>query len=182
MEKQEFSIKNEVFDWLEAICISIVTIVLVFSFFFRFASVEGNSMLPTLHSKDKVVLLNTWISDIKEGDVVVITQPTSVGQPIIKRVIATEGQTIDIDYKTGNVYVDGILIEEPYIREKIRFQANNPVNYPFTVSKDHVFVMGDNRNDSSDSREAGIGEIDTRYILGKAILRVFPTNSFGFIK
>ena len=109
MEKQEFSIKNEVFDWLEAICISIVTIVLVFSFFFRFASVEGNSMLPTLHSKDKVVLLNTWISDIKEGDVVVITQPTSVGQPIIKRVIATEGQTIDIDYKTGNVYVDGIF-------------------------------------------------------------------------
>lgn len=182
MEKQEFSMKNEVFDWLEAICISIVTIVLLFSFFLRYATVEGNSMLPTLHSKDKVVLVSTWLSDIKEGDVVVVTQPTTVGQPIIKRVIATEGQTIDIDYQTGNVYVDGILIEEPYIREKIKFQANNPVKYPFTVSENHVFVMGDNRNDSSDSRDAGIGEIDTRYILGKAILRIFPTSSFGIIQ
>ncbi len=181
MNKEEFSIKNEVFDWLEAICISIVAIVLVFSLFFRFADVEGASMTPTLSSKDKVVLLNTWISGVETGDIVVITQPTSVGHPIIKRVIATEGQTVDIDFSTGNVLVDGILIEEPYIKEKIKYFPNDPVSFPFTVSEGHVFVMGDNRNGSSDSRNAGIGEIDTRYIMGKAVLRVLPAKSFGTI-
>ena len=180
--KEEFSPKNEIFDWLEAICFSIVAVLLLFSFFVRSAQVEGASMQPTLMGNDRVLLVNTALTGVKQGDIVVVTQPTVVGHPLIKRVIATEGQTIDIDFETGNVYIDDILIEEPYIKERINKIPNDPVDFPFTVSKGCVFVMGDNRNGSSDSRDAGIGEIDKRYILGKAFYRILPFNKFGKIE
>ncbi len=179
--KEEFSIKSEIFDWFEAICFSIVAIILVFTLFFRSAQVEGNSMLPNLHGGDRLLLVNPALSKPEVGDVVVITQPTSIGHPIIKRVIATEGQKVEIDYTTGNVYVDDILLEENYINEPISVIPNDPVQFPLTVEKGKVFVMGDNRNASSDSRDAGIGQIDIRYILGKAVFRILPFDSFGTI-
>lgn len=179
--QEEFSIKSEVFDWFEAICFSVVGIILVFTLFVRSAQVEGSSMLPNYKNGDRLLLVNTAISGVHTGDVVVITQPTAVGHPIIKRVIATEGQTIDIDYTTGSVYVDGVEIDEPYIREKISTMPISPVKLPLTVGEGKIFVMGDNRNESSDSREAGIGEIDTRYIMGKVFFRILPFNSFGTI-
>lgn len=179
--KEEFSIKSEVFDWFEAICFSVVGIILVFTLFVRSAQVEGNSMLPNYREGDRLLLVNTAFSKVQAGDVVVITQPTTVGHPIIKRVIATEGQTVYIDYSTGKVYVDGRIINEDYIMEPISTMPRDPVSLPLTVSKGKVFVMGDNRNESSDSREVGIGEIDTRYILGKAIFRILPFDSFGTI-
>lgn len=180
--KEKFSVKTEVFDWLEAICVSIVAVILLFSLAFRSTLVEGYSMLPTLDNLDRVVIVNPVISKIEQGDVVVVTQPNNISQPLIKRVIATEGQTIDIDFNTGDVFVDGFLLEESYIREKIQGEPYDSVIFPFTVSEGCVFVMGDNRNESSDSRNAGIGEIDTRYIMGEAVLRIFPLDSFGFIE
>ena len=177
--QEEFSIKAEVFDWLEAICFSIVAIILVFTLLFRSAQVEGSSMLPNYHEGDRLVLINTALSKVETGDVVVITQPTSVGHPLIKRVIATEGQTVDINYVTGEVTVDDVVLSEDYIMEPINSVPLDPVEYPFTVGEGKIFVMGDNRNASSDSRNVGIGEIDTRYILGKAIYRILPFDSFG---
>ncbi len=179
--REEFSLKSEIFDWFEAICFSIVGITLVFSLIARMAQVEGNSMLPNYRDGDRLLLLNPAITSIETGDVVVITQPTSVGHPLIKRVIATEGQTVYIDYSSGKVYVDGMIIKEDYIKEPIATIPNNPVKFPVTVGEGRVFVMGDNRNASSDSRDAGIGEIDTRYILGKAVFRILPFDSFGKI-
>ncbi len=180
--KEKFSIKTEVFDWLEAICFSIVAVVLVFSFLFRSTLVEGTSMLPTLNNFDRVIIVNPVLSKIESGDIVVITQPTQIGEPLIKRVIATEGQTIDIDFKTGDVSIDGRVLYEPYILEKIKNEPFDSVIFPFTVSEGHVFVMGDNRNGSSDSRNAGIGEIDKRYIIGEAVLRIYPFEEFGIIE
>ena len=136
-------------------------------------------MLPNYHEGDRLVLVNTALSKVETGDVVVITQPTAVGHPLIKRVIATEGQTVDINYITGEVKVDGVVLSEDYIMEPINSVPSDPVDYPFTVGEGKIFVMGDNRNASSDSRNAGIGEIDTRYILGKAIFRILPFESFG---
>ena len=177
--QEEFSIKADVFDWLEAICFAIVTIILVFTLFFRSAQVEGESMLPNYHEGDRLVLVNTAFSKVEAGDVVVVTQPTSVGHPLIKRVIATEGQTVHINYLTGAVTVDGVVLDEDYIMEPINSVPMDPVDYPFTVGEGKIFVMGDNRNASSDSRNAGIGEIDTRYVLGKAVYRILPFNAFG---
>ena len=180
--KEEFSFKSEVFDWFEAICYSMIAIILIFTVFVRSAQVVGDSMLPNLENGDRLLLVNTALTDVKYGDIVVVTQPTTVGHPIIKRVIATEGQTINIDFAAGKVYVDGVLLEEPYILEKIKNIPTNCVKFPYTVSKGCVFVMGDNRNNSTDSRDAGVGEIDKRYVLGKAFLRIYPFEKAGFIK
>jgi len=180
--KEEFSLKTEIFDWFEAICFSMIAVILVFTLFIRSAQVEGDSMLPNLEGGDRLLLVNTAITDVEYGDIVVITQPTSVGHPIIKRVIATEGQTVNINFNTGNVYVDGILLEEPYILDNTRDIPNNCVKFPFTVSEGCVFVMGDNRNNSTDSRDASVGEIDKRYILGKAFLRIYPFEKAGALK
>lgn len=178
-EKEKFSLKAEIFDWFEAVGFSIVVVILIFTFFFRSAQVDGNSMLPTLQDGDRLVLLNTAVSGVSAGDIVVITQPTAVGHPIIKRVIATEGQVVNINFETGGVYVDDILLEESYINDRIRKQPSDCRKFPITVGPGKVFVMGDNRNASTDSRNEGVGEIDTRYIMGKAVFRLFPLKNAG---
>ncbi|HEX3026709.1 MAG TPA: signal peptidase I [Clostridia bacterium] len=177
---QGYSLKNDVFEWMEAIVFSLSFVVLLFTFVFRIVGVDGTSMLNTLQNGDRVV-----ISDInytpKRGDIIVLSTK-AVEKPIIKRVIATEGQRIDIDYVTHTVTVDGKALSEPYIAEPTVFQGQNPVSLPATVPKGHVFVMGDNRNYSLDSRSSSIGMIDDRYILGRAVFRIFPFSGFGFLK
>ncbi|MBQ8338670.1 MAG: signal peptidase I [Oscillospiraceae bacterium] len=180
--KEEFSLKSEIFDWFEAICFSLIAIMLALTLFVRTAQVDGSSMLPTLTHKDRLILVNSAITGVEKGDIVVITQPTEIGGPLIKRVIATEGQTVDIDFSAGKVFVDGILLEEPYINTLTTKVPYDSVEFPFTVSEGHVFVMGDNRNGSTDSRSQSIGEIDTRYIIGKAFLRIYPFDTFGLLK
>lgn len=144
---------------------AVVIIALGFTFGMRFVSVVGGSMEPTLHSFDWV-LVSQDKYEPAYGDIVVISQPNSYGQNIIKRVIATEGQTIDINFSTGQVFVDGQELYEEYI--------NNPttnhydVEFPVTVPEGHVFVMGDNRQGSIDSRSSAIGFIQNGYILGRA--------------
>ncbi len=144
---------------------AVVIIALAFTFFLRFVCVIGGSMEPTLHSFDWV-LVSQEKYEPAYGDVVVISQPNSYGQNIIKRVIATEGQTIDINFSTGQVFIDGQELYEDYINNATTNHYD--MEFPVTVPEGHVFVMGDNRQGSIDSRSSTIGFIQNEYILGRA--------------
>lgn len=178
-DEKPTNFKTEVFEWLECIVFSLVIVVLIFTFIFRIVGVDGLSMYPTLKDKDRVVISHLFYKP-KMGDIVVITQPTVVNKPLIKRVIATGGQKVDIDFKNGIVKVDDRVLNEPYINERTTLE--NDVTFPVTVPQGELFVMGDNRNHSSDSRYSGIGMIKEGYILGKAIFRIYPFSSFGTLK
>ncbi len=158
-------------DWMGSIVISFIAIFLVFSFVFRPVSVSGRSMFPTLNDKDWL-LVNHINYVPKYGDIVVVTQPNALNEPVIKRVIAVGGDTVDIDFDRGVVIVNGRELDEPYTYTP----TNNSfdVSFPLTVKEGFVFVMGDNRNNSLDSRSTIIGQIDERYLLGKVVARVFP--------
>lgn len=156
----------------------LAALTLIFVFGLRVVSVSGYSMYPTLVNRDYVALLSNVFykdDDIENGDVVVALAPRFDDEPIVKRVIATAGQTVDIDFTNGIVYVDGVPLEEPYINEPTYTQYyDHGVTFPLTVEEGHVFLMGDNRNDSSDSRLASIGQVDTRYILGRVVTVLLP--------
>lgn len=157
----------------------IAVITLVFVFFMRMVSVQGPSMTPTLLNGDRLTLLsNTLYTEPKAGDVVVASVPTySDGEAIVKRVIAVEGQEVDIRYDAAGVatvYVDGKALEEPYINEAMGYPQYATISFPTTVPEGCVFVMGDNRNHSADSRYPDIGIFDDRYIMGKALMVVWP--------
>ena len=165
------------YEWLEALISSLIVVVLLFTLLFRIVNVSGPSMLPTLQSNDRV-LLTSYFYQPKQGDVVVITHTAKLQEPIIKRVIALENQTVDIDFETGTVYVDGQALDESaYIENGITTQPSD-YTYPLTVPPGHLFVLGDNRAVSNDSRSSAVGMIDERYVLGKAEFVVFPFSRF----
>lgn len=180
------SIKTFVFDWLEVLVHAIIAVVICFSFIFRIATIDGPSMMDTLQHGERVIITNLFYEP-KVGDVVVISRNkensvytmNETNTPIIKRIIATEGQTVDIDFHEGIVYVDGVALDEPYTKTPTNYKVD--VEFPVVVDEGCVFVLGDNRNVSSDSRDSSIGMIDTRYILGRAVYRVFPLNKIGKI-
>ncbi len=183
--KKGFITKKDAFEWLEVIVTAMVAVVVVFTLVFKVVTIEGGSMRETLHNGDKVVISNLFYTP-KRGDVVVIsrnidnTHDQESQGPIIKRVIATEGEIVDIDFNTGIVYVDGVALDEPYTRTPTNLSYD--LTFPVKVDEGCVFVLGDNRNDSHDSRSSLIGNngmIDNRYILGKAIVRVFPFDQMG---
>lgn len=165
-----------VFDWITSVVIAVVFLCVVFTFFVRPVKVDGDSMLPTLQDKNWL-LVSAFDSNPEQGEIVIVTQPneTSKGGPVVKRVIAVGGQVIDIDFRSGTVYVDGKELDEPYILE--RTYRSFDVQFPLTVPEGYLFVMGDNRNDSLDSRSTRIGLIDERYILGSCLFRVYPFGS-----
>ena len=187
------SFKNEIFEWLDVVIISTTIVILLFTFVFRVVGVDGSSMEPTLQNQNRVVISHLFYTP-KQGDIVVIAEQvekntggssdTKSKEPIIKRIIATQGQKVEIDYEDNIIYVDGKAFNEP---DGIpRMQPRGDVQFPVFVKEGCVFVMGDNRNDSLDSRYttrigAG-GMIDTNLILGKAIFRIFPFSGIGFIK
>ncbi len=179
------STKKMIFEWLEVIVTAIIAVVIIFTFIFKVVTIEGGSMNETLHHGDKVIISNILYTP-KHGDIVVISRniDNSVNEksnaPIIKRIIATQGQTVDIDFEQGIVYVDGVALDEPYTRTPTNLMYD--IEFPVLVNDGCVFVLGDNRNDSIDSRCSDIGDdgmIDTRYILGKAVFRILPFNKFG---
>lgn len=168
------------YDFVSIMCTALVVIMVVFTFIFRFVGVVGDSMNPTLHENDWLLVRAVNSKGYEYGDIIISTQPNAFHEPIVKRVIATGGQEVDINFKTGDVYVDGKLLEEDYIAE--RTTTKYDVNFPVTVPEGCVFAMGDNRNDSTDSRSSAIGMIDERYIIGKVLFRVLPYNQMEFFE
>ena len=174
------SFKDEIFDWVQNITFILSAIVLIFIFLFRIVGVDGESMMPTLHDKDWLIT-SDFLYEPENGDIVVLAKDSFLdGKMIVKRVIATEGQEIDIDFKNGIVFVDGKDIKEPYIADKTKRRLD--FEFPAVVPEDCVFVMGDNRNHSADSRDASLGMVHKSNILGRVILRVFPIKDFGTVK
>ena len=189
-DEEKPSTKEFIFDWLEVLVHAIIVVVICFSFFFRIATIDGESMENTLFNGEKIIISNMFYEP-KVGDIVVISRNKEnsvytmdgTNTPIIKRIIAVEGQMVDIDFEKGIVYVDGIALDEPYT--KTPTNVNHGVEFPVIVDEGCVFVLGDNRNDSYDSRSPQIGEygmIDTRYILGKALFRILPLDKIGGLK
>lgn len=149
-------------------------IVLVFSLLFRVVVVSGPSMNDTLVDGDWILLLGrVFYGEPEQGDIIVASKDSfKEGEPIIKRVIAVAGQKVDIDFTSGTVYVDDQPLDEAYTLTPTNL--NGGTKFPLIVDNGCVFVMGDNRNRSQDSRSLEIGQIDCREILGKAIFLMFP--------
>lgn len=160
-----------IYDWIDSLIYAIVLILVIFTFIFRVVGVSGDSMNPTLHSGDWLTV-SAITNEVKTGDIVVITQPNSLNEPLIKRVIAKGGDTINIDFIEGTVTVNSVALYEPYIAEATERMGD--FVYPLQIPEGYLFVMGDNRNNSLDSRFRTIGLIDERYVLGVAQVRLFP--------
>ena len=147
--------------------------VLLFTFLVRLIGVSGPSMQNTLYTGDRILVLNSLLCDFQPGDVVVVNAYNApLDETLVKRIIAVGGQTVDIDFITGTVYVDGEALEEPYIKEPT-YTADG-ISFPLTLAEDEVFIMGDNRNHSTDSRSAQLGPVKEGYIQGKAVFLLFP--------
>lgn len=170
-------IKAEIFDWLEALVSALTVIILLFTFFVRLIGVDGNSMYPTLHDHDQLLVSRLFYDEPKQGDIVVLTKESFLSKPIVKRIIAVEGQTIEIDFDRHTVTVDGEELYEPYINEPTEVRLD--MDGAKVVPPGCVFVMGDNRNNSSDSRDSRLGMVDKRYILGRAVFRIYPFDKIG---
>ena len=161
-------------EYLHDIVYILAVILLVFTFLVRMVVVSGSSMFSTLADGDYLLLLDHPLcGDLEYGDIVVASMDRfHDGEPIVKRVIATEGQTVDIDFEQGIVYVDSKPLDEPYTHTKTTLDEG--MKFPLVVREGCVFLMGDNRNNSRDSRDPLIGQVDQREILGKALFLVLP--------
>ena len=165
-------------DFKDIICI-LVGFLLIYVLLFRVVVVDGNSMNQTLIHGDRILLIsNTLYRNPKQGDIVVISKDSfRNGECIVKRVIATEGQLVEIDFENRIVYVDGVALEESYAFFEVGFDgpmSKFDVQFPLVVEEGCIFVMGDNRNNSTDSRNADIGFVDCREVLGKAVFILLP--------
>ncbi len=158
------------YDWVSSIIVAVVAVVILLTFCFRLIDVDGTSMEPTLINTDKVIVTNLFYTP-EDGDVVVISHGELYDKPLVKRVIATEGQTLRIDFDNSQVYVDGVLIDEPYIQG---LTVKGTAEIPEVIPEGKVFVMGDNRPVSLDSRYVEVGLIDEESIIGKAQFVIIP--------
>ena len=165
------------YDWLSTLFLAVVVIRLVMTFFVRQVTVKGSSMNDTLQTQDRL-LVSSFLYHPQNGDIVIVTHGDVYDDAIIKRVIAVEGQHLEINYETSEIYVDGKLVEEPYAKGRT-IPLSNPTPIPEVIPKGYVFVMGDNREDSLDSRSARIGLIPVENIIGKAFWRIQPFSTFG---
>ena len=172
------SVTRKIFEWLETLVLSAACALLLFSFVFRLAVVDGDSMLNTLHDKETLVISDLMYKP-KNDDIIVFNAPRFT-TPVVKRVIATAGQTVDIDFETWTVTVDGEKLDEPYVNKIEGVPMDRfDVQFPLTVPEGYVFVLGDNRNNSCDSRDSRLGLVDERFILGRVIVRISPFDKFG---
>lgn len=176
-KKENYFLSN-----LRDIVYIVAGIILVFSLLFRVVIVSGPSMRDTLVDGDWLLLIgNLFYNDPQAGDVIVASKESfEGGKPIIKRVIATEGQTVDIDFDAGIVYVDGVALDEPYTLTPTNLYEG--IEFPLTVTDGSIFVMGDNRNQSKDSRSTEIGLVDCREVIGRAVFIMFPGNDGGEVR
>lgn len=179
-EQKDNSLIGFMYSWARELVGCLLVVVLIFTLVVRIIAVDGDSMLPTLHDQERVLLLSSNLYTEPENGDIVVAYSSGLQKPLVKRVIATEGQTVDIDFAAHEVWVDGELLDEPYIAAPTAAYAD--VSFPQTVPEGHVFVMGDNRNNSRDSRDSAVGMVDTRCILGKVLLRISPWEKAGKIE
>lgn len=176
----------ELYEWLEAIAFALAIVVLLFTFVFRIVRVDGDSMTPTLQNENRV-LVNRLMREPEENDIVIVVMPedAAYNKTLIKRVVAVGGEYIQI--LDGTVYV-GETPENMTPRRivglpEITVLGNaHDWSSPVLVPEDCVFVMGDNRNDSLDSRDTRVGFIPKERLLGNVILRMYPVSEFGTVK
>lgn len=175
--REKTSAGLELFGWAQSLIWALLILVLISSFFIRISGVSGDSMYPTLHNNDRVLVQLNY-SQPRRGDIVVVMAPQYDDEPLVKRIIAVAGDEVEIDGR-GRVWVNGEQLEEPYVNEK-NFTGGMR-EYPFFVPEGTVFVMGDNRNHSADSRLEAIGALETGNIIGRVFFRLWPMSGFGGI-
>ena len=185
---------DDVLDLIETVICSIFVVLLLFTFVFCIAAVDGPSMEPTLLNEQRLVVSRLQRT-YENGDILIIDCPettvmmqdgslihgTGLGKRIVKRLIAQEGQVVNIDFANGIVYVDGQALDEPYTSAPT-FNDNGALMYPFTVPEGYYFVLGDNRPISMDSRDPGVGLVHEESVVGKVVLRILPVSKFGKVE
>ena len=178
---------SAILDVTEIFVFSISIVVLIFSFFFRVCTVDGPSMEKTLFDGEKL-LISDVAYEPKRGDIIIFHQTGSLNEAVVKRVIATGGETIDIDFKTWTVTItdkngDVFVLDEPYMNLDDSYPLlTSELEFPYLVPEGQLFVMGDNRNRSADSRGSRIGLVDERRVLGRVICRISPIDKFGAVE
>ena len=175
--------QSSLYDWGEALIMSLIFIVLLFTFVVRLIGVSGSSMFPTLHDHDVMVVSNLGYTP-ERGDIVVLNKDdgnkeSPIQGPIVKRVIARGGDQVDIDFALGRVYVNGEELQEDYVNDFDLPMDDEGIAFPQTVPEGCLFVMGDNRNQSTDSRSQELGMIDERCVIGHVLAVVWPLENFG---
>lgn len=171
---------SEAYQNVRTLVSVLAVLILLFTFVFRLVVVSGPSMEDTLQDRDTMLVWSLGYTP-KQGDIVVLTKKSYQEDSIVKRVIAKEGQTVLIDYYGGVVYVDGVALEEDYIKEWMQLPSYGEGLNNVTVPEGCLFVMGDNRNESADSRYPAIGIVDERCVIGRAVMVLFPFGSFGML-
>lgn len=171
MDDQTPTIRHSLQEWMESVAQALAVLLAIFLLFIQPANVSGESMLPTLQDGDKILLRNVLYTPSR-GDIVVVDSYSAYQKALVKRVIALAGDTVDIDFESGSVRVNGELLKEDYILEPTHLEGD--VTFPLTVPQGCVFVMGDNRNASLDSRSSSVGCIDCQDITGEVFFRLLP--------
>ena len=182
VEHERTDVFSKVFEWVETFTVYFAIGLFIILMFFRHSPVVGTSMVPTLHNND-LLIVSQFMYTPKAGDIIVCQSETyGLETPLVKRIIATGGQTVRIDYESWTVTVDGVTLSEDYINRPI---ASDNIMKPsdwllseFTVPEGYLFVMGDNRNGSTDSRSSSVGFIDERYVMDKVAVKLFPLKDF----
>ena len=170
---------GSILEYLHDVVYILALILVLFTFCMRVVIVSGSSMFSTLVDGDYLLLINRPLcGELEQGDIVVASMERfKDGEPIVKRVVATEGQTVDIDFRAGIVYVDGVALEEEYTYTPTHLSEG--MEFPLVVEEGCLFLMGDNRGDSRDSRAPEIGLVDEREILGRAVFLMLPGTGRG---
>lgn len=172
-KKEPESWESTAYCCAQALITAVVGVVVLFTFFARLIGVSGGSMQDTLYTGDRLLVLNSIFCDFQPGDVVVVNDYNAgLNETLVKRIVAVGGQTVDIDFDAGIVYVDGQALDEPYAKEPT--YKSEGTQFPLTLAEDEVFVMGDNRNHSTDSRSDQLGPVKEGYLQGKALLLLLP--------